>query len=351
METHAYEWIHTVRPEEIYGMKFDVIIGNPPYQLGTGGGNAQAIPLYNQFVENSKKLNPRYLAMIIPARWFAGGMNLNEFRLSMLNDRRIRILVDYPNAKDCFPNSSIGGGVCYFLWDRDHEGDCRVTNISQMQQYTMVRRLNEYKVFVRYNEALMILRKVSREPSIKLTEKCSSLAPFGIMSNSRGSNKKTQNMPLRLFSSKGIGYISWGSIKNGKSWIGKYKVMVSKTGAEHAGEPDKNGMFKVLSKVKVLYPNDVCTFSYFLIGMFNNELEAKNLASYLCTRFVRFLILLAVSSINLTKDKFQFVPLQDFSKPWTDEELYKKYDLTEEEISFIESMIKPMKLDGDADGQ
>jgi site-specific DNA-methyltransferase (adenine-specific) len=160
LETHAYQFIHTNNPEKIFNMKFDVIIGNPPYQLSDGGNGASASPLYDKFVENAKKLNPKFLSMIIPSRWFAGGKGLDDFRNKMLNDNRIRIITDYPNAKECFPESSIGGGVCFFLWDRDNPGDCSITNISNGKSNTMVRPLNEYPVFVRYNDAIDIIKKV-----------------------------------------------------------------------------------------------------------------------------------------------------------------------------------------------
>lgn len=345
LESHAYEWIHTIKPEEIFNMKFDVIIGNPPYQLSTGGGSAQATPLYDKFVVQAKKLNPRYLTMIIPSRWYAGGMGLDGFRYTMLNDNRIRKLVDFPNAKDCFPQSSIGGGVCYFLWDRDHAGSCSVTNISSEDTNTIDRYLNEFNVFVRYNKAINIIRKIPQSEE-RLSTWCSSLSPFGISSSERGYEKPFHDS-LCLYSSKGKGYISKASVTVGKQYIDKYKILISKTSAEHAGEPTKDGQFKVLSKVLVINPNDVCTFSYFLIAPIDDKNTANNIVSYLKTKFTRFLILQSVSSINLSKEKFQFVPLQDFSKPWTDEELYAKYNLTDDEIAFIESMIKPMDLGGD----
>lgn len=339
LESHAYEFIHR-NHEEIFNMKFDVIIGNPPYQLSTGGGSAQATPLYDKFVEQAKKLKPKYLSMIIPSRWFAGGMGLDKFRTSMLEDGHISTLVDFPNAKDCFPQSSIGGGVCFFLWDRDNSCFCKVTNVTGQGTITMVRSLNEFDVFVRYNNAISIIRKIPKTEGC-FSNICSSLSPFGISSNEKGEDKSFLGA-YQLYSSKGVGYVDKSVVTTGFDYIDKYKIMISKTSAEHAGEPDKNGKFKVLSKVLPLKPRDVCTFSYFLAGPFKSEIETENVISYLKTKFVRFLILQAVTSINLSKDKFQFVPMQDFSKSWTDEELYAKYNLSQEEIDFIESMIKPM---------
>ena len=341
LETHAYEMIHTTKPEGIFNMKFDVIIGNPPYQLSTGGATAQATPLYDKFVEQAKKLKPRYLTMIIPARWFAGGMGLDAFRSAMLTEKKIRKIVDYPNAKDCFPGVSIGGGVCYFLWDRDYSGDCEFTNINNGTETTLVRKLDEYPVFVRYNEALSVIHKVLEKKEGSLSSLVSALSPFGIGSAERGHETK-QNGDVSLWSSKGKGYYPRASVTTGKDYIDTYKVMMSKVTSEHAGEPGKDGRFKVISKMQVLGKEEICTFSYFLVGNFATEEEANNCYSYLSTKFARFLLLQAISSINISKDKFIFVPMQDFSKSWTDKELYEKYGISDEEIAFIDSMIKPM---------
>lgn len=345
METHAYELIHTTKPEEIFGMKFDVIIGNPPYQLETGGAGRQAKPIYNLFVEQSRKLRPRYLSMIIPSRWFAGGMGLDDFRDSMIEDAHITHIVDYANAKDCFPQNSISGGVCYFLWERDHVADCVFTNISNGEENSMTRSLNEFPVLVRYNSAISIIHKVQAKKDGLFAEVVGSLMPYGLNTNYRGRNRKQYPDDLTLYSSNSTTYIRPSEITKGHDTVGKYKVMVSKTGAEHAGEPGKDGMFRVLtSSMKVIAPNEVCTHSYFVIGGFDRIDEANNVLDYLKTKFVRFLVLMAMSSINVSKLVFPFVPMQDFSKPWTDEELYAKYNLNEQEIAFIESMIRPIEL-------
>lgn len=347
-ETHAYEFIHC-DPEELYGMKFDVIISNPPYQLNTGTATAQAIPLYHKFMFQMKKLNPKYISMIIPARWYAGGMGLDSFREDMLGDGHISHIVDYPNAKDCFSGLSIGGGVCYFLWERQYSGLCKFVNITTQGSSTLMRKLNEFPVFVRYNKAISIIHKVNSQSKDYVSSIVSSLNPYGFGSSERGDQKKTDG-DVSLFSSKGWGYVNRYSVKQGLSSIDKYKVMISKTTGEHAGEADKDGMFRVISRMHVLKPSEICTFSYFIVGEYDNNYEAENLKKYLSTKFARFLLLQAVSSINLSKDKFCFVPMQDFTKPWTDEELYAKYNLMQEEIDFIESMIKPMEISGDDNG-
>lgn len=349
LETHAYEFIHTLKAEEIFSMKFDVIIGNPPYQLNTVSGETtnvskQAKPIYNLFVSQAKKLKPRYLCMIIPSRWFAGGLGLDEFRQEMMEDEHITHLVDYNNAKDCFPQNSISGGVCYFLRDRDRSGLCKFTNVSGQNRITEHRSLSEFPVVVRYNSAVNIIRKVRSASTSFLKDIVSPISPFAIPTKVTGNPFKTTTSNITLYTSKGVGYISKSEVISNIKYLDKYKVMVSQIGAEHAGEPGKDGMFRVLtSSMRVLKPDEVCTNSYIVIGDYDNYEQPNNLLGYLKTKFVRFLVLQAVSSIHISRTSFTFVPLQDFSKPWTDEELYEKYGLSQEEIDFIESMIKPME--------
>lgn len=342
LETHAYEWIHTQNPEEIFKMKFDVIIGNPPYQLSDGGNGASAKPIYHRFIEAAKKLSPTYISMIIPARWYAGGKGLDEFRITMLNDTHFRKIIDYANPKDCFPGLNISGGVCYFLWDNTYVGECAFTNVIGARENTSMRRLNEFEYFVRYNQAIPIVRKIHRRKEQTLESIITARKPFGIDSSCRGHEQKSAG-DVVLVSSAGRSYIDLSEILQGKNLLNSYKIIIGKALSGHIGETDGNGQVKVLAKTELLSPGEICTESYLCIGNFKERKTGENLESYLKTKFTRFLLLQVLTSMNITKDKFCFVPIQDFSKPWTDAELYAKYNLTQEEIDFIESMIKPME--------
>lgn len=347
LETHAYGFIHCDEEynntlfKRLKDMKFDVIIGNPPYQLSDGGNGASARPIYQLFVEQAKRLNPRYITMITPSRWFAGGKGLDEFRANCLADSRLRIIVDYVNAKECFPGISLSGGINYFLWDRDHPGQCLFTSNYDNKKSSLLRTLNEFPIFIRFNEAITIIKKVLRTKPDAFPSLVSSRNPFGVPSYERGDLKPFRNS-VKLFSSKGTGYIHPKSMDKTVD-LSTYKLMLSKVTSEHAGEPDKDGKFKIISTIQMINPNEVCTDSYLTIGNFANKEEAYNALRYLKTKFARFLLLQGVSSINLSKDKFLFVPVQDFTQEWTDAKLYEKYGLTTEEINFIESMIKPME--------
>ena len=343
LEYHAYEFIHVLHPKEIFDMKFDVIISNPPYQIDTEGAGRQAKPIYHLFVNQAKKLNPRFLTMIIPSRWFSGGMGLDSFRETMKADKHVRKITDFTNAKECFPSNSVSGGVCYFLWDRDNEGDCEFTNIINGEQTTAERNLDEFPVLVRYNRAIGIIHKVIKDDN-KLADITSGLMPFGLSTSYRGQKERDAVHCYPLHASNGVTYIARDEFSKGEEYLNGYKILISKTSAEHAGEPGKDGMFRIIpSSMKVLTPTEVCTHSYFLIGPFENKSNAENALTYMKTRFVRFLMLLSMSGFGLSKQVMGFVPSQDFSKSWTDKELYKKYNLTREEIEFIESMIRKIE--------
>lgn len=334
-------------------MTFDAIVGNPPYQEETGSTSRQATPVYNLFVEQAKKINPHYISMIMPSRWFAGGMGLDKFRESMMNDTKICILKDFVNAKDCFPSSSISGGVCYFLRNSNYNGACEFTSVFNNESTTLSRYLSEFPYLIRFNDAVKIARSIMSNSTVFLSEIVSSISPFGISTKIRGENSKNSTHDIALHSSQGVTYISLADLPKGHDILNTYKVLLSQTSAEHAGEPAKDGTYRILtSSMKVIKPNEVCTHSYLVIGNFSCEEDATNLLSYLKTRFVRFLILLALSSIHISRSTFSFVPMQDFTPQsdidWNksvteiDKQLFDKYGFTPEEIELIEGMIKPM---------
>lgn len=356
LESHAYEFIHTKKPEEIFNMKFDVIISNPPYQLNIGEKKENySIPIYHKFVDCAKKLNPRYLTMIIQARWYAGGRGLDEFRTNMLNDDRLSIIHDYPDAYDVFPGVQIKGGVCYFLWERERHGDCAVTtHLNGRSVGPIIRPLLEKgnDTFIRYNQAISILNKVRKRKFKSFSKLVSAQTPFGIITSYKGTPEPESNSDVKMYISgndekyKGKAfYAPYNKITKGHEMIPWEKVYISKAGSGSDSFPHQ-----ILGKPFYGEPNTICNQSYLVIGPFKDKKECENVISYISTKFFRFLVLQKKNSQDAMEAVYQFVPIQDFSKPWTDEELYKKYKLTKEEINFIESMIKPMDIGGDDNG-
>lgn len=339
---HVYNTIPKSDNEDINNMKFSAIVGNPPYQIMDGGAKASALPIYQLFVESSEQLRPLAISMIMPSKWFAGGKGLDVFRENTRVDRHLEYMYDFVNAKDLFPTASIGGGICYFLWRANYEGKCTFTNVLAGHSSTKARYLDQFDVVVRYNEAINIIDTALPEGTKTIADIMLSRNPFGPSSNVRG-DKIPSASQIALVTSQGTYYVDPAIVTVNKEYVDAWKVSISKVTCEHAGEPDKNGQLKVLSSLRTLAPNTACTDSYLIIGKFSSQKEADNLRSYLATKFARFMLLMAVSSINLSKDKFRFVPLQDFSRPWTDSDLYAKYNLTDDEIAYIEQLIKPME--------
>jgi site-specific DNA-methyltransferase (adenine-specific) len=352
LETYAYNFIHTENHEEIFNMKFDVIIGNPPYQLNDGGGTgSSAIPIYHLFVQQAIKLNPHYLCMITPSRWFSGGRGLDDFRNSMLNDKRIRVIHDFIRADDIFPGVEIKGGVNYFLWDRDKKGLCKVFTHSDRKIISKSERLlleTNADTFIRYNEAISILRKVQSFKENSFADIISANDPFGFDVRVEGSYKRVKptfkKKPFKDsikfyyngWQKEGVGYIDKNSIRKNVDLIKDYKIIITK--AWGVGNMAKDWLNPIL-----IESNSCCTETYLIIGPFTKKTIANNVLSYTQTKFLHFLVSLIKITQNAMKKVYQFVPMQDFNEEWTDEKLYKKYGLSQEEIDFIESMIKPME--------
>lgn len=362
-EYYAYEWIHTLHPEEIFGMKFDVIISNPPYQLNDGGAQASAKPIYHKFVETAKKLSPRYISMIIPARWMTGGKGLDKFREETIHDKHFTVLHDFANTEDCFTGVDIKGGVCYFLWERDKEKICDIyrhdSNGTIFSQRYLVE--DDDDIFIRYPQLVSIKHKVTKNKAISFETLVSSRKPYGLASDFFSDTTKyglpsISDTPIKngysilgLFELKRVTkYIPKDYPLPKKDGINKYKLFI--TNSYGCGEIGEGPATPVLAAPVLAMPNELCTETFLEIGTFDARIEAENAMSYLKTKFFRCLVGIRKQTQHATKQVYHYVPLQDFSKPWTDSELYEKYNLTDEEINFIESMIRPMDLGGDNNG-
>ena len=344
LETHAYEFIHMLKPEELYKMNFDVIISNVPFQLADSGNGKSARPIYHLFVEQAKKLNPRYLTMIIPSRWFAGGKGLDGFRNEMLNDRHIRKIVDYENYKDIFPGlGGLAGGACYFLMDREHPGDCEVVNKTNSSELSMSRKLNEFDVFIRSNKALSIVHKViSNHKGGYLDKIVSSRKPFGLPTNYE---PKTSGIPCQFIQRIGRKYASKKDVTDSFDLLDKWKLVAPK--APIAGQTDFSKPVSIYynSNTQIIPPGTCCTESFIVLFSSTSQKEVESFRSYLFTKIVRFLLLQSVVSQDITKERFRFVPdLGEYSGIYSDKELCKKWKISEQEWSFIDSKIAEVVL-------
>lgn len=368
LETHAYAFIHTddikTRIAGFFGgnMQFDVIIGNPPYQLNDGGYGTSAAPIYQLFVEQAKRLEPRYLSMIIPARWFAGGKGLDEFRESMLSDNRLRSIDDFLSASDVFPGVGLKGGVCYFLWNRDHPGSCQVaTHFKDWPVSTATRPLLEKgaDVFIRFNEGLSIIKKVmaaenGKTASLSLPENkrfdqlVSSRKPFGLETTFKGKVTKRTGDVL-VYQNGGTAFVARNSVSTGAELIDKWKIYVGRA-APGTGNRDTYP-HKIISTPFIGEPGSISSETYLCIGPFDSKSESESALSYLSCRLTRLLILLHKPSQDTTRKVYAFVPTQVWTRRWTDEDLYAKYGITASEIAFIEKVVRPMDLDRASDDE
>jgi site-specific DNA-methyltransferase (adenine-specific) len=334
MENYAYQFIHE---EEVFKMKFDVIIGNPPYQIESGGYGAQATPIYQHFVEQAFRLKPRYVGMIIPSRWFAGGMGLDSFRERMLSSKNFRNLVDFANASDLFPGVEIKGGVSYFLWDKNYDGKCETVLVQNGEYGSKLERyLGEHgDTFIRFNEAIPILEKVINKKYKPLSNLVSGVNPFDLPTNFKDFVEKSDKSTVKLFMRGTTAFVNKNKIKKNLDLVSSWKVMVSQAYGAGDGYPHQ-----IIGKPFVSKPNEACTMTYLVVGPCRNQIEANNLCLYLQTKFARFLIALKKNTQHLSKTKFDFVPNLDFSKTWSDEELVKEFRITKTEQNFIAQIVR-----------
>lgn len=347
-DNKAYGFIHADGRKQIdkeMDMKFDVIVGNPPYQMDDEGGH-RPVPIYNKFVEEAIALNPAYIAMITPSRWMAGGLGLSEYRSNMLADKRIRALVDFPVASELFPGVEIKGGVSFFLWDRDHPGRCQMTSVrGDMRTGPDERDLDEFDVLVRDNRALPVLEKILARKHVSFSDLVASVRPFGdeLRSNFKKFDRtKTKKSQYKLYMNEGLNrrtfWVDKSFVKNNLDMVDAWKVLLPVAGSDGGQKlPDV-----VLGKPLIAEPGSVCTETYLAIGPFASEEEAESALSFLQTRFARFLISLRKPGQHSIPKTFLWVPQQTWDHTWTDAELYKKYGITPDEQAYIESMVKEM---------
>lgn len=353
LENYAYAFIHTndikARVAELFGgpMQFDVVIGNPPYQMKGGAGGTSDSSIYHLFVEQAKKLEPKFLSMVVPSRWLAGGRGLDDFRKAMLGSRKLLQLVDYPVSREIFPNVEVKGGICYFLWSVQHDGPCEVAVIRGDEQTTASRQLDEFDVFVRDPRAAGILRKVLRAGEPSISNILTADTPFGIATNFDDFHDRQRTGDIALYfvrsGRRDIGFLPRRLISKNADLIDKWKVLVPKAGSDGGQKiPDS-----VLGKPWISPPPSVATQT-FLAFCVDSEGEARSVESYYCTKFFRHLVSLRKLTQDALRPMYTWVPIQEWNRPWTDEALYTKYGLTKDEIAYIESVIRPMDMSVEA---
>lgn len=354
LESYAYEFIHLDKPEGVFNVKFDVIIGNPPYQLSDGGNNASAMPIYQKFVEQAKKLNPRFLVMIIPARWYAGGRGLDSFRADMLHDNRIRELHDFTDASDCFPGVEIKGGVCYFLWKRDDRGLCKVVSHEDGDETVEVRPLLEegMDTFIRSSHQISVLNKIRAKGDGTLSTSLNAGRYFGFHTRVKWNGNegtlqtadghssypirksRTSSFDTKVYIAHGECWIQRRNVTRNEQDVDKFKVLVPRSG---------NPGGTILGKPKLSEPGSCSSNTYNVLILDDDRAAAENAISYLKTRFVRYLVATRTQTQDMAPKSFEFVPELDWSHPWTDADLYARYGLSDDEIAAIEQSIPEME--------
>jgi site-specific DNA-methyltransferase (adenine-specific) len=353
-ENYAYAFIHGAYPtEEMGDMKFDVIVGNPPYQVGMqdaeGNRTANITPLYQMFVELAIEMDPRYLLMITPSRWFTGGKGLDDYRERMIGDRRLRAIVDNPKIYDCFPTAKIRGGVNYFLWDREYDGDCAFSNrIDGEIRSTVTRDLREGDgVIIRDNRAAAIVHKVMERSSESMAAVVSPMDPFGqsIKTNYKDAEDEPFEGSIPLVFGRKVGYVRPDQLERRHEWVDRWKVLLPKASSGDTPMDEEGNIVDVVLGAPIaLAPGSACTQTYLVAGTFDSARETENYAHYLATKFVRFLVLQRKATQDVTPERFKFVPMLDMSRRWTDEDLYERFGLSTEESSYIEATIKPRSV-------
>lgn len=339
-ENYAYSFIHNDYPtKEMKNMKFDVIVGNPPYQIDSDG-NTRTMPIYQHFVTQAIELKPRYVLMITPSRWFGGGLGLDEFRASMLRDSQIRKIVDYPKLFECFPAAEIKGGVSYFLWEKGSADDCEIVSVRDgIQSAPMIRPLSEFDVLVRDNDAIPVLRKVRDAQEMTLDREVASRVPFGLQANFKRYESSDFPGAVKVFGNKFVGYTKKSEITKNSDWVSDWKVLIPKATDGHGRIPAL-----VTPAPIVAAPGEICTDTYLVVWRTTDSKEAHRFARYMETKFVRLLIHLRKLTQDNKPSTFAFVPMLPMDREWSDADLYARYNLTDEEIAHVESQIKETVL-------